>query len=208
MSWDAWHNAKDEKLIRLSCDEKTSKNCWNSTKFDFTQFSIVFERFLSPGWSDLCLVFCIVSGILRHKFRVPTKGTLVDFFFTYKGVCAKIAAHCGRSRWLKKSWKSVHGFINIFPTIYFLGKIIWQLFAKMGHPNAQPAEAGASLSLTILPHKHSPAELEYDIMSRYWFPCEMGGEIKALLSPGEAWYNLERKSVLLRLQLMLSFKNK
>ena len=56
----------------------------------------------------------------------------------------------------------------------------------MGHPNAQPAEAGASLSLTILPHKHSPAELEYDIMSRYYFPCEMGGEIKALLSPGEA----------------------
>ena len=50
----------------------------------------------------------------------------------------------------------------------------------------QPAEAGASLSLTILPHKHSPAELEYDIMSRYYFPCEMGGEIKALLSPGEA----------------------
>ena len=137
MSWDAWHNAKDEKLIRLSCDEKTSKNCWNSTKFDFTQFSIGFERFLSPGWSDLCLVFCIVSGILRHKFRVPTKGTLEDFFFTYKGVCAKIAAHCGRSRWLKKSWKSVHGFINIFPTIYFLGKIIWQLFAKMGHPNVQ-----------------------------------------------------------------------
>ena len=35
----------------------------------------------------------------------------------------------------KTSWKPVHGFINIFQTIYFLGKIIWQLFAKIGHPN-------------------------------------------------------------------------
>ena len=34
----------------------------------------------------------------------------------------------------KKSWKSVHCFIITFLTIYFLGKIIWQLFAKMGHP--------------------------------------------------------------------------
>ena len=41
VSWDAWHNAKDEKLIRSSCDEKTSKNCWNNTKFDFTKFSTV-----------------------------------------------------------------------------------------------------------------------------------------------------------------------
>ena len=103
VSWDAWHNAKDEKLIRLSCDEKTSKNCWNSTKFDFTQFSIVFERFLSPGRSDLCLVFCIVSGIKRHKFKVPTKGTLVDFFFLIKGFVQKLQLIAGDQDGWKKA---------------------------------------------------------------------------------------------------------
>ena len=135
VSWDAWHNAKDENLIRSSCDEKTSKNCWNNAKFDFTQFLTVFERFLSPGRSDLCLVFCIVSGVSRHKFRVPTKGTLEEFFF-------RLIKGSGRTLWLiagdqdgwEKSWKSVHSFIITFLTIYFLGKIIWQLFEKMGHP--------------------------------------------------------------------------
>ena len=42
---------------------------------------MVFGRFLSPGWSDSFLVFCIFSGILRHKFRVPTWGTLRKFYF-------------------------------------------------------------------------------------------------------------------------------
>ena len=55
VSWDACHNAKDKKLIRSSCDEKTSKNCWNNTKFDFTQFSTVFGRFLSCHLSYLIL---------------------------------------------------------------------------------------------------------------------------------------------------------
>ena len=50
-------------------------------------FSSVFWRFLSPGWSDWALVFCSVSGILRHKFRVPTKGTLkTKIFWPTKGV--------------------------------------------------------------------------------------------------------------------------
>ena len=45
--------------------------------FDFCKFFIVLGRFL---------VFCIFSGISRHKFRVPTRGTLKHFeisiFFT------------------------------------------------------------------------------------------------------------------------------
>ena len=41
--------------------------------------------------------------------------------------------------------------------------------------------AWASLSLTILTYKLSLAELEqeYDIMSRHYFPCEMGGGVEA-----------------------------
>ena len=136
MSWDAWHNAKDEKLIRSSCDEKTTKNCWNNTKFDFTQFVTVFERFLCPARSYLCLVFYIVSSILRYNFRVPTKG---EFFFRLiKGSGQKLRLIGGDQDSWEKSWKSIHGFIIIFPTIYFLGKIIWQLFAKMGHPRSHP----------------------------------------------------------------------
>ena len=76
-----------------------------------------------------------MSGVSRHKFRVPTKGALEDFFLLIKG--------SERTLWLiaedqdgwGKSWKSVHCFIITFLTIYFLGKIIWQLFAKMGHPS-------------------------------------------------------------------------
>ena len=35
-----------------------------------------FGRFLVVGWSDWADSFCIVSGFLRHKFRLPTKGIL------------------------------------------------------------------------------------------------------------------------------------
>ena len=81
VSCDAWCNAKDEKLIRSSWAEKTPKNCRKITIFDFVQFSTVFGRFLSPGWSDQFFVFCIASGVTRYKFRVPTKGTLEELFF-------------------------------------------------------------------------------------------------------------------------------
>ena len=124
VSWDAWHNSKDENLIRSSFDEKMSKNGWNRTKFDYIQFSTVFERFLSPGRSDLCFVLCIMSGILRHKFRVPTKGTLEEFFFWLKkgsGQNLRLIAK-DRESW-EKSWKSVHDFIIIFPTICFWAKL-------------------------------------------------------------------------------------
>ena len=47
-----------------------------------------FGSFLSLEWSDSSLVFCIILGILRHKFRVPTKGTLGNFhFWPLKGPC-------------------------------------------------------------------------------------------------------------------------
>ena len=50
-------------------------------------FSSVFGHFLSTGWSDWVLVFCFVSGILRYKFWVPTKGTLKSKrFWPIKGV--------------------------------------------------------------------------------------------------------------------------
>ena len=68
-------------MIGSSWAQKTSKKRRNNTKFDFTRFLTVFGRFLSPGGSDQFLVFCIVPGVSRHKFRVPTKGTLKEFFF-------------------------------------------------------------------------------------------------------------------------------
>ena len=86
MSQDAWHRAKDQNSIRSTWAEKTSKNCWNLQEIKNWYFSSVFWRFLSPGWSDWVLVFCSVSGILRHKFRVPTKGTLkTKIFWPTKG---------------------------------------------------------------------------------------------------------------------------
>ena len=86
VSQDAWHRAKDQNSIRSTWAEKTSKNCWNLQEIKNWYFSSVFWRFLSPGWSDWVLVFCSVSGILRHKFRVPTKGTLkTKIFWPTKG---------------------------------------------------------------------------------------------------------------------------
>ena len=60
---------------------KRPKTAKKITLFDFVQFSTVFGRFLSPGWSDQFFVFCIASGVTRYKFRVPTKGTLEKLFF-------------------------------------------------------------------------------------------------------------------------------
>ena len=76
-----------------------------------------------------------MSGVSRHKFRVPTKGTLEEFFFRLiKGSGQTLWLSAGDQDGWEKRWKSVHGFMIIFPTIYFLGKNVWQLFAKMGHP--------------------------------------------------------------------------
>ena len=86
MSQDAWHRAKDQNSFRPSWAEKTSENRWKITIFQFLQFSAVFGRFLRPCWSDWLLVICSVSGISRHKFRVPTKGTLkTKIFWPTKG---------------------------------------------------------------------------------------------------------------------------
>ena len=110
--------------------------CRKLSKIKLCIMSAVFGRFLITWWSDQLFVFCIVSGVSRHKFRVPTKGTLEEFFF-------RLIKGSGRTLWLiagdqdgwEKSWKSVQRFIITFLTIYFLGKIIWQIFEKMGHPN-------------------------------------------------------------------------
>ena len=54
-----WKDAKALKWIRSSWAEKTSKNCWKLDKIKYCNFSAVFGRFLSPGWSDQFFVFCI-----------------------------------------------------------------------------------------------------------------------------------------------------
>ena len=55
---------------------KTGKNLPN---FNFAILWQFFFSFLSQEWSDSSLVFCIFSGFLRHKFRVPTRHTLKNF---------------------------------------------------------------------------------------------------------------------------------
>ena len=74
---------------------KTGKILPNS---NFALFLAVFWSFLGPEWSDSSLVFCICSGSLRHKFRVPTRHTLKKFFFwPFKGLLAILKAKllCG-----------------------------------------------------------------------------------------------------------------
>ena len=51
-------------------------------------FGSFFFSFLSQEGSDSSLVFCIFSGSLRHKYRVPTRHTLKNFFWPFKGVSA------------------------------------------------------------------------------------------------------------------------
>ena len=67
-------------LFWPSWAEITSKNWWKMTNFDFGKFLLVFGRFLSSGWSDLFLVFCIFSGILRHMFRVLWLTFIFDLY--------------------------------------------------------------------------------------------------------------------------------
>ena len=69
-----------EQMTRSQSDQhgrrKRPKTAKKLQELENCYFSSVFWGFLSPGWSEWVLVFCSVSGILRHKFRVPTKGTL------------------------------------------------------------------------------------------------------------------------------------
>ena len=50
-------------------------------KLEIGRFLPVFGRFLCLGWFNWFLVFCILSGSLRHNFRVPTRHTLMKHFF-------------------------------------------------------------------------------------------------------------------------------
>ena len=81
--WDAWLNGKGLSSIGSSCAEKTSKMCQNIGNCQNSKFSMVFGLFLGSHWSDWAQTFFIESGISRHKFRVPTRGTLkhLDFYF-------------------------------------------------------------------------------------------------------------------------------
>ena len=71
--------------IRSLLAEKILKNCQKIAKLESGSFLPVFGRFLCLGWSDWFPVFCIFSGTLRHKFRVPTRHTLKNFFGFLKG---------------------------------------------------------------------------------------------------------------------------
>ena len=117
-------------LISRNEEQFLPKNCWNYTKLDFTQFSTVFVRFLGPGTLDLCLVFCIMTSILRHKFRVPTKGTLGVFFRLIEGSGQKLWLIAGDQDGWEKSWKFVHGFIIAFLSIYFWAKLFGNFLSK------------------------------------------------------------------------------
>ena len=76
VSRDAWFNRKGLSSIGSSCAEKTSKMCQNIGNCQNSKFSMVFGLFLGSHWSDWAQTFFIESGISRHKFRVPTRGTL------------------------------------------------------------------------------------------------------------------------------------
>ena len=76
VSWDAWFNGKGLSSIGSSCAEKTSKMCQNIGNCQKSRFSMVFGLFLGWHWSDWAQTFFTESGISRHKFRVPTRGTL------------------------------------------------------------------------------------------------------------------------------------
>ena len=70
MSQDAWKDAKDKKLIRSSWAKKTPKNSEKRPTFILINFLWFLAFFFSPGWSDSF-----------HKFWVPTRGTLRNFYF-------------------------------------------------------------------------------------------------------------------------------
>ena len=76
VSQDAWQDAKNYKLIDALWTEKTSKNSKNMADLENAISKWLFGLFLSPQCTNHVLVFCILSGISRYKFRVPTWGTL------------------------------------------------------------------------------------------------------------------------------------
>ena len=90
----------------------------------------------------LLLVICYSLSDTSYLKLATSCKNLIPFAPVVRLALVLLIKGSGRTLWLiagdqdgfKKSWKSVHCFIITFLTIYFLGKIIWQLFAKMGHP--------------------------------------------------------------------------
>ena len=122
VSQDAWHKAKDQNSIRSSWAEKTSKNSWKTSNLDFGKFWAVLGRFLSSGRSDWILVFCFVSGIPRHKFRVPTKGTLkTKIFQPTKGFCLSSEAK-SQTKMDKNEFLKVVNLIPMYRHMEFYSK--------------------------------------------------------------------------------------
>ena len=80
------------------------------------------------------LSFALCQASQDTSLEYPQRVLWRNFFLLIKGSGRTLWLIAGDQDGFKKSWKSVHCFIITFLTIYFLGKIIWQLFAKMGHP--------------------------------------------------------------------------
>ena len=65
-----------QNMVRFCCFRPTSTYSNNSAHFG---------RFLRTWWSDWSDSFCIVPGVLRHKFRVPTTYYCENFEFPLIG---------------------------------------------------------------------------------------------------------------------------
>ena len=86
VSQDAWHNAKGISSIWPPCPEKTSKMWSDFVVSKYPNISEHFGSFLWTGWSDWADSFCIVPGVSRHKFRVPTSYNSDNFeIWTLRG---------------------------------------------------------------------------------------------------------------------------
>ena len=65
---------------RNQSDYPRQRKCPKNVKSLHNSYYAVFGQFLEV-FSDYPLVFFILSGSLRHKFRVPTRHTFKKFFF-------------------------------------------------------------------------------------------------------------------------------
>ena len=67
------------KKVWAQSDQCEPRNHWKFAVLTISNIFAHFGRFLRTGWSDWAQTFSIKSGISRHKFRVPTRGTLKHF---------------------------------------------------------------------------------------------------------------------------------
>ena len=71
VSRDAWHNEKGISSTSITCRNIGIFWSWPEIAH--------FGRFLQARWSDWADSFCIVQGVSRQKFRVPTSYNFKNF---------------------------------------------------------------------------------------------------------------------------------